>query len=297
MDADFKHNHNTWFVRMSEQALRAFAMGLVLTGQMLPAGAASAQDDPPSPSFAAPPAKPASGLTPVAVESPMTEEEAAPPVEAEENTAAPHPEEVTEESPPPAVDPAVTPPAEEVPATEESPAEASSTAPAAEAVPTPVESQPEPAAPEAPAAEAAPAPDDSATSEEAPAPNPTESQAGDTASPSATVDSTDPSKFQIGEWTMAIIPGPVPPKVIHEYRAPVSYEGYPANQNNLSVPVNVNVNNMASQTWPWASPWATPWGNLNYWNSPTAAYLFQHPQPYWQLRQDFYHLRPFIRGL
>lgn len=291
MDARVTHNHNTWFMRMSEQTLRAFAMGLVLTGQMLPAGAVSAQDDPPSPSFASPPARPASGLTPVAVESPMGEEEAVAPQEVEEKAAAPEPEETTEEALPPAAAP------EETPAEASSPAAAPAAepTPAAEENPTPVEVHPEPAAAESPADEAAPVPN--AVTEEAPAPTLPEVHAGETAAPAATVESTDPNTYQIGEWTMVILPGPVPPKTVHEYRAPVTYEGYPANQNNLSVPVNVNVNNMASQSWPWASPWATPWSNLNYWNSPTAAYLFQHPQPYWQLRQDFYHLRPFIRGL
>lgn len=300
MDASV--NHSSWFLRMSEQALRVFAMGLVLTGQMLPAGAASAQDDPPSPSFAAPPARPVSGLTPVAVESPMKEEEAVAPQEVEENTVAPQPGEAAEEAMPPAAASEETPVTEETPAADEAPVEVpvAEEAPAAEPTPavdeaaTPTETDPEPAAPEPSAVEAEPAPH--ATTEEAPAPTLPAVQAGEVAAPAA-VDSTDPTKYQIGEWTMTILPGPVPPKAIHEYRAPVGCEGAPMNQNNVSVPVNVTVNNTGSQGWPWASPWSTPWANANYWNSPTAAYLFQHPQPYWQLRQDFYHLRPFIRGL
>lgn len=302
MDANV--NHNSWFLRMGEQALRVFAMGLVLTGQMLPAGAASAQDDPPSPSFASPPAKPASGLTPVAIESPMEEEEAVAPQEVEENTADPHPGEAAEEALPPAAAPEKTPAAEEALAAEEAPVEvpvaeetpAAEPTPVAEEAVTPAETHPEPAAPESSAAETEPAPN--VTSEEAPAPTLPAVQASEaTAPPAAAVDSTDPTKYQIGEWTMTILPGPVPSKVVHEYRAPVGCEGAPMNQNNVSVPVNVTVNNTGSQSWPWASPWSTPWSNVNYWNSPTAAYLFQHPQPYWQLRQDFYHLRPFIRGL
>lgn len=290
MDANV--NHNSLFFRMSEQALRVFAMGLVLTGQMLPAGAVSAQDDPPSPSFASPPAKPKSGLTPVAVESPPKEEEA----------AAPQSGEAAEEALPPASEDAT--PAEETPAADGAPVEvpladeapAAEPTPAAEEAPTPAESHPETlAAPETPAAEAAPAPN--VTTEEAPASKMPAEKASESAPAAAAVESADPNKYQIGEWTMMILPGPVPPKVIREYHAPTTCEAAPMNQNNISVPVNVTVNNTGSQGWPWASPWDTPWANLNYWNSPTAAYLFQHPQPYWQLRQDFYHLKPFIRGL
>lgn len=300
MDASVKHNHNSVFFRISEQALRVFAMGLVLTGQMLPAGAVSAQDDPPSPSFAAPPAKAKTGLTPVAVESPQKDGEA----------AAPQPAEAAEEAlPPAAADDA--PPAEEMPAAEESlpageeaPVEvplaeetpAAEPTPAAEEVPTPADAQPEsPVTSEPPVTEATPAP--SATTEEAPAPTPPAEQAVAPAPSATAAESTDPNKYEIGEWTMLIVPGPVPPKAVREYHVPTTCDAAPMNQNNVSVPVNVTVNNTGSQGWPWASPWSTPWANLNYWNSPTAAYLFQHPQPYWQLRQDFYHLKPFIRGL
>lgn len=301
MDASV--NHISWFLRISEQTLRAFAMGLVLTGQMLPAGAVSAQDDPPSPSFASPPAKPKSGLTPVAVESPQGE--------AEENSVEPQ----SDEALPPAVE-GEAPSVEEMPAAEEAPAEeapveeapvevpladeppAVEPTPTTEEVPTPAEAHPEPAAaPASPAKDAAPALD--ATTEQAPAPTQPAEHSSEPAPLAAPVEMADLSKHQIGEWTMTIMPGPVPPKVVHESRASAGCEAAPMNQNNISVPVNVTVNNTGSQGqgWPWASPWATPWSNLNYWNSPTAAYLFQHPQPYWQLRQDFYHLKPFIRGL
>ncbi len=46
-----------------------------------------------------------------------------------------------------------------------------------------------------------------------------------------------------------------------------------------------------------------PWGvhpifaEPSLWRGPTSAFLFDRPLPYWQLRGDFHHLRPFISRL
>lgn len=247
MDAGTTHTENSWFLRLSEHTVRAVAMALVLTGQMLPSGAVSAQDDPPFPTLSAPPAVGSAELSPTAAEHPPVPPvaETVAPVEVVDGVK-------TEEALPPE-------------ATTE---------------PTPVESPAAHQTPVAPLPEALPAAPSTAA-EEAPAP----------AIPTADTPVVSNS-YQLGEWTMTIRPGAFPARPAPEFPAP-SHDSPVSQQNNMSVPVTVNVNNVTPQL----SQWYTPWGNSNYWNSPTSAYLFQRPQPYWQLRGDFYHLRPFIPGL
>ena len=93
----------------------------------------------------------------------------------------------------------------------------------------------------------------------------------------------------LGDWKMIIRPGIVPAKPAP--RAPAVMEQAPIPQTSLSVPVTVNVNQIAG---PYPLVWSVPATYSGWWNAPTSAYLFQRPRPYWQLRGDFHHLAPFI---
>ncbi len=54
MDAGTTHPTESWFIRLGENAVRSTVIALVLTGQMLPAGAVSAQEGPLPPTVASP---------------------------------------------------------------------------------------------------------------------------------------------------------------------------------------------------------------------------------------------------
>ncbi len=54
MDAGTTDPTESWFMRLGENAVRSTVMALVLTGQMLPAGAVSAQEGPTPPSVSSP---------------------------------------------------------------------------------------------------------------------------------------------------------------------------------------------------------------------------------------------------
>lgn len=56
MDASSTHLSESWFMRLGEHTIRTAMVALVLTGQMLPAGSVSAQDDPLPPTAAVRPA-------------------------------------------------------------------------------------------------------------------------------------------------------------------------------------------------------------------------------------------------
>ena len=76
MDTGSTHSSASWCMRLGENAVRSAVMALVLTGQMLPAGSVSAQDDPLPPSAVAseqPPAPPASTAV-VPTAAPVSEE-------------------------------------------------------------------------------------------------------------------------------------------------------------------------------------------------------------------------------
>ncbi len=318
MDAGETDRGELWFLRVSEKALRGFAMGLVLTGQMLPAGAISAEEVPPGPPSFKTPAT--SGLSPVGVEAAAPAEETTSPQGENDGEATTEPltADDSEEALPPAAESEEAPATTEASSTEASSAteDAPATEPASETekaqstpmtetetteeTPAPTdeapasgESQSAAETTEEPAMEAAPAPESLPTDELVPDLSLPDIRAGATSDKNTAVGSSDPTKHQLGDWTMTIRPGPITPRISRANHTPVVYEGGPANQNNVTVPVHVTVNNMTSQNWPWATPWAA----FNDWNSPSAAYLLQRPQPYWQLRGDFYHLRPFIPGL
>lgn len=164
----------------------------------------------------------------------------------------------------------------------------------------PTEVPPTPAAPES---EKATAPEQIAAPVIAPAPSPTNPDASAASSSSAkesetrlptinpAVVSAQPvseSKYQFEGWSVTV--RPAPRKAITQDTAFLPAVTMPSTQ--VKVPVNVQVNNSAPG-FPllWNIPNSTymPW-----WQAPTSAYLFQRPQPYWQLRGDFYHLAPFI---
>ena len=54
MDAGTTQSNGSLLMRMGEHSIRTFAMALVLTGQLLPAGSVSAQEGPLPPSLSAP---------------------------------------------------------------------------------------------------------------------------------------------------------------------------------------------------------------------------------------------------
>ena len=246
MDAGRSHSQDPWFIRLGEHAVRAVAVALVLTGQMLPAGAVSAQEEPASPTFSQP------------FVQADTERPAVPSVT---EAAAPAPlsgEAKSDAALPPAASPEPTP--AEVPARD------------TVAVPETAESEA--------AVEVAPAPETLLV----------------TGPENEVMEATlDPNTFRFGDWTMTIRPGAVVPRSEPYIQAPLNES--PAPMTNVSVPVTVTINNPAPHMPYGYSPWSTPWSYASYWNAPTSAYLFQRPQPYWQLRGDFYHLRPFIPGL
>lgn len=98
---------------------------------------------------------------------------------------------------------------------------------------------------------------------------------------------TEERVYRFDDWTMTIRPAPknvtrnsprAPRPVV-----PVSH---------VQVPVQVQVNNSLPMVpWNWSvDSTYTPWMQ-----APTSNYLFERPRPYWKLRGDFHHLRPFIR--
>ena len=211
MDAGSTPLFESWCMRLGEHTIRTAMVALVLTGQMLPAGSVSAQDDPLPPTFAAP------------------------------------------EKPP------------KSPATE-------ATAPK----PAPVVGQPiPPAAAVKPAATKAAQSPLMFVSEVAPSPV-----------------TTQDSVHTFGEWKMTIRPGSVPAKPAPRVPDPPVAALQP--QATVSVPVTVTIHNLAM---PSPLVWSVPSTYPTWWYAPTSAYLFQRPRPYWQLRDDFHHLQPFIAGL
>jgi len=242
MDAGRAHSQDSWCMRLGEYAIRTVVMALVVTGQMLPTGAVSAQDEPAIPKLSEPAAQSAAELPAVPV-APLR-------VEAKTNAALP-----------------------EAASPEPTPANATVSDPPA--LPEDAKSEP--------AVEIAPAPESLQVRDPE----------------HEVMESTlDPNTFRFGDWTMTIRPGAYPPRSEPYIQAPVNESPVPFT--NVSVPVTVNITNPAPQMpyWstPWSSAWSSPWSYASYRNAPTSAYLFQRPQPYWQLRGDFYHLRPFIPG-
>ncbi len=86
------------------------------------------------------------------------------------------------------------------------------------------------------------------------------------------------------DWRVTIRPGIAPARRAHLIQAPVPHA-------HVSVPVTINIHHEMPLLWHVPSTYS------GWWTAPTTAYLFQRPLPYWQLRGDFFHLRPFIPGL
>ncbi len=214
MDADTARNDGSILMRMTEQAVRTFAMALVLTGQMLPAGAVSAQDGQPSPALSAPAPQDVAQQPPEAQALPAT--------------------------------PAVVAPE-----------------------PTPIESKP-----------AAPAEDEKREVVIAP-------QA------TAAISGPRENTYTFGDWTVTIRHGEASPRSAP--CQPAALFEAPVPPPSISVPVTVHIQNSSP---PQPTLWLPPWSySSNPWSTPTSAYLFQRPRPYWQLDPEFHRLRPFIRGL
>lgn len=224
----------TSWLQLGERGVIAWAMGLVITGHMLPAGGIAAQE-PAVPTLSVP-------------ATPKSEAAAAPAVEA----------------PAPVVPEAPVPPAPEAPAAQAPAAQA----PAAQTPATPVDP-----------------------------PKAAEAAAGSVASEALPVASvipvgpeplnTDERVYKFDDWTVTIRPAPKNvvriPEATHSSVVPVSH---------VQVPVHVQVNNTVPMVpWNWSvDSTYTPWMQ-----APTSNYLFERPRPYWQLRGDFHHLRPYIR--
>ena len=103
---------------------------------------------------------------------------------------------------------------------------------------------------------------------------------------SASPASRTEAKYSFDQWTVMVRSAPQP-----SVRQAPRHLTPPGLVSNVKVPVHVQVNNAAPQIpllWNVNSTYS-PW-----WQAPTNAYLFRRPQPYWQLRGDFFHLAPFI---
>lgn len=98
---------------------------------------------------------------------------------------------------------------------------------------------------------------------------------------------TEERVYKFDDWTVTIRPAP---KNIVRIPEPVRASVVPVSH--VQVPVNVQVNNtVPMMPWNWSvDSTYTPWMQ-----APTSNYLFERPRPYWQLRGDFHHLRPYIR--
>ena len=257
MDSGSMDFSHSWGMRLGEIVIRSVAMALVLTGQMLPSGSVSAEDGPPFPVLVAP-------------ESPAVEQPPEPPVA--EAIASP-----------------------EATLVDELPTEAPT--PVATTTPTPVIEQPLPAVdqdtpadieaavPEIPAAPAPALPPEEETQ-----PLPTTTPAAPPAVIPNPMTETE-SRYTFGDWTVTVRPGPVAARL-------AAFIAEPLQSPQFTVPVTVN-NYHAPAALPlgwsipaYASAWENTWGS-----TPTSAYLFQRPLPYWKLHGDFPHLAPFIPGL
>lgn len=98
---------------------------------------------------------------------------------------------------------------------------------------------------------------------------------------------TEERVYKFDDWTVTIRPAP---KNIIRIPEPARASVVPVSH--VQVPVNVQVNNtVPMMPWNWSvDSTYTPWMQ-----APTSNYLFERPRPYWQLRGDFHHLRPYIR--
>lgn len=297
---------NNWFLQLSEQSLRGFTMFLVLTGQMLPSGAIHAQEEPLAPSCSSPVTAdaPQPDVTqPDATEPDATEPDATgptPPAPADTTPLETSPEASESAEPPAAV---TEPPSESVPAPSAPAAPGQDDAISPELAEDQQATEKEPLAKDPQAAkDQLPVNNDKSSEVAAPEPTPPASAPSiDNSPPLPTIDPSgvesmpqEGQTYVFGDWTVVVRPGPVAPQPLPAIQAPLGDFVNP--QTNVHVPVDVRVNQIAPQSSAW-SGWGAPWAYPAYWTAPTSAYLFQRPQPYWQLRQDFFHLRPFIPGL
>ncbi len=276
MDAGTIHVSDSWLMRLGEHTVRSVAMALVLTGQMLPAGSVSAQEEPPAPSFVSPepPLTPVSVTPDSAIEVPVAEtksEDAAPADAATESKP--------EDMPP--VEPAAP-----VPTPADIPVDEKAIHDVADEVKAAAE-----AAVKAAKKEVA-EPVDQGGEKKTLAPEPSTLIAPPpvviSAETQAEVASTE-SHYTFGDWTVTVRPGIIPAKPDPFIQEPIQQTS-----GSLSVPVNVHINNVSGTQMP--LQWYTPSTYPSWGLTPSSAYLFQRPLPFWKTRGDFDQLAPFIPG-